>query len=123
MPVYILDNGRSWSDHQIWIVEPTADEESYFSDFLEAFGKVWPRDFKAENGEPHAHLIARVMSADWFASRMSVTDFIYKLEESYHMPARVRDAASAKKARDLAAILVPNIWEFDGGIEFKEIWK
>lgn len=53
MPVYILDNGRSWSDHQIWIVEP----------------------------------------------------------------------ASAKKARDLAAILVPNIWEFDGGIEFKEIWK
>lgn len=48
MSVYIIHNGRSYSDKRVYFVEPTPAEEHVFSELLACYAKAWPRGLPSD---------------------------------------------------------------------------
>ncbi len=103
--VFIVHNGRDYSDRKIYFVKPTIDELPYFTQLLAEYAKAWPVDIQDYG---RAHVLGIVTQAEWRTSFCSVTDFIVDLE--YLMHERCADVAAAKTCWSLARILLPAEW-------------
>ncbi len=126
MPVFIIHNGREYSDRKIYFVEPTDEELPYFTQLLAEYAQAWPAGIR-EYGR--MHVLGVVAQAEWrtslckVMSRFSVasstrsacltidgstTDFIDDLE--YLMHESCADVTAAKTCWSLARVLLPAEW-------------
>ncbi len=105
MPVFIIHNGREYSDRKIYFVEPTDEELPYFTQLLAEYAQAWPAGIR-EYGR--MHVLGVVAQAEWRTSLCKVIDFIDDLE--YLMHESCADVTAAKTCWSLARVLLPAEW-------------
>ena len=105
MPVFIIHNGREYSDRKIYFVEPTDEELPYFIQLLAEYAKAWP---VGTQNYGRMHVLGVVAQAEWRTSLCKVADFIDDLE--YLMHESCADLTAAKTCWSLARVLLPADW-------------
>lgn len=103
--VFIVSNGRSYSDRKIYFIQPTIDELPYFKQLLDEYAKAWP---VANEDYGRAHVLAVVEHAEWRTTFYSVVNFVDDL--AYLMHESCADVNAAKTCWTLARLLLPADW-------------